>query len=328
MEASTKKSNFIRLLSPLILLVLCGILIPLAVNPFSRSLAAIQGDAGYFQLDNEEGALLYQSLELAAGRTIYRPLDVEPYTVGTYPPLYLWVSGMLTDANMPGFQAGRIINLIAVFMIGFCLIAICYHRATYGLAGLLAWLLWITTFELFVWIPYYRVDLSAIAFSMAAIAVAMSPRTSAWIPIVAGIFTVAAVYCKQTAILTPVAIVVASITNHRRVKIFLATSVGLGAAIGLTIQFMTRGEFLENLVTYNVNTWRKGPTFRGIDKRFYSKVVRHKIRISNVGGLLCARQRKQEHKPCAATTPFSTALEHLSFKCTGSFEFGKVFFSV
>ena len=78
-------ASFLVFLMGMFLLYPVAQLIGPAALPSQRAKIAIE--QGYFQLDNEEGALLYLTLELGRGHTMYRPLTEFPYVVGTYPPV-------------------------------------------------------------------------------------------------------------------------------------------------------------------------------------------------------------------------------------------------
>ncbi|GAB4319562.1 MAG: hypothetical protein Kow0059_13640 [Candidatus Sumerlaeia bacterium] len=228
-----------------------------------------------FQLDGEEGFLLDQALQLAAGRSIYGPIGVEPYLVGNYPPLYPALWGLIQSAagGRPSLIWGRLIVLAGFAVVAALTVMMTWRaagaaevgtRADGGaacgvgrlVAALLPVLYFSVTYDWFDWIAYARVDIPAIAFSMGALAVvALSPpeRLGGRVFWAAGL-AVAALFTKQTMLAAPAAIAVWLLVFERRHLRRFALAVAVpGAALFLLFTLLTGGEFFRHLIVYNAN---------------------------------------------------------------------------
>lgn len=243
----------LALLFPILLL---GRLAPL---PFARASLAMR--IPWYQLDNEEGALLFQTLEMKQGRTIYRPLTDYPYVAGTYPPLYMLACAPFADADNPTFYMGRAMTAGAALGIAVLIMAITGMRAGNALAGVAGGLAFLATFEVYNWIAYYRADLPAIFLSLLGLmCVEVSQPRNRTAKILSVLFFAAAFYTKQTVLAAPLAAVIHYFLRCGR-RAGLSYLAGLAAALAVPfviLNLLTHGQFFEHTVIYNMNTWHAG----------------------------------------------------------------------
>jgi hypothetical protein len=214
---------------------------------------------GSFQLDNEEGALLYQALELSRGHSIYKPLTSYPYVVGTYPPLFMFVNSWGLDRTTPTFYQGRFLCLICALGIAVVIALLISIRTRHVTAGALSAMLYLATWEVYQWIAYYRVDFPAIYLSLVGFAfVALAPRYAPARVLSIFCFTLA-LYTKQTVIAAPAACVIALIARDWRMGLRYAVSLALAIAIPFAVlTAATRGQFAIHTILYNMNTYDPG----------------------------------------------------------------------
>jgi hypothetical protein len=227
----------------------------------------------YWQLDNEEAALLWQSWLVRDGSLPYNPLgDSPPWVVGTYPPLTYALVAMLTPAEnqrvAPDYRPFRVV--VAFF--GFLSITVTGFLVATALRGLEA-RLWIalglvaatlfgTTFEFHRWIPYARVDFPALGFSLLGLWLFLladrgnhrRQRLLGYVLSAAAL--VAAGYCKQSALAVPMTIVFGLLWDRRWKDLVVWGS--LYASFGIVpfviLTWATAGQFPLHTIIYNANT--------------------------------------------------------------------------
>ncbi len=208
----------------------------------------------YVQLDNEEGALLAQTLELRGGTLPYRPLVDYPYIVGTYPPLYLAAAAFCTTAETPSFYGGRLVSAIAAAM---CLVALAVTGWRLGrsfLSAVVAPSLFLGTFEVYSWSPYFRTDFLALAFSLLGLCVGLSFFQKRVALVFSALLFACAFFTKQTSIAAPLALSVALLGRNRRaVALFVFTYLSAVAIPFALLTLLTRGQFFVHTVLYNAN---------------------------------------------------------------------------
>jgi hypothetical protein len=213
----------------------------------------------WYQLDNEEGALLSQAIDLARGRSFYRKLTDYPLVAGTYPPLYMALCSLGVDAANPDFSSGRLITASACLGIAFVLFSTVLFRTRHLVGSVLASLLFVVSFEAYNWVAYYRVDMLALFLSLLGLGcVILSPhdRPSRVMSII--LFTLA-FYSKQTMVAAPLAAAVSLFLADRRVGIrYTLWLLAAVAAPFAVLSAMTGGQFAIHTVLYNMNTYHPG----------------------------------------------------------------------
>ncbi|MCX7626632.1 MAG: hypothetical protein N2Z21_10560 [Candidatus Sumerlaeaceae bacterium] len=214
---------------------------------------AVGLDHPYFQLDNEEGALLAQVLDLRKGRLPYRPINDYPFIVGTYPPLYLLASSLFTSAEIPSLWGGRLVSAGGLLLTLFALGLASVLAARSFVAPCVAVGLYLATYEVYSWTPYFRVDFLACGLSLAGLAALhCSPaRRHAFL---AAVLFALAFFTKQTSLSAPVAAYVALLRFDRSAahRFFLLTLSAIGIPF-LILTGLTKGQFFLHTVIYNAN---------------------------------------------------------------------------
>lgn len=228
-----------------------------------------------YALDYGEAPLLDQTMRLAHGQSIYRAdLQLAPFTIANYPPLYLLAQVPLAWLFGPAFWYGRLLSWLA--MIGAALFAGLILRALTGdrLAALVGGLTLLALPYTRYWGPLYRVDALALCLSLAALwltvrffaapaggAEEARPHADrrgrpALALVAVALLLVAAVYARQSyGLAAPLAAFVwLWMQRLRRQALALAGLVaGLGLGLFVLLNLATGGGFFFNIVTANVN---------------------------------------------------------------------------
>lgn len=235
----------VLLIVPVLLILLAAAL------PVAERIAA--GLDFPYQIDPEEGFVLFQATELRDGRPIYKPIDEEPYGVANYPPIYPWLISLAIREGGYGVTAGRTIVLLFSGLIGLMLIGLCLAYGGKLLPSLLAPLLFFVSYEFYDWSVACRVDLPALGFTSAGLA-AFALSRSRWNTALAALLFVLAGFTRQTSVFAPAACVLWMLARDRgRLLAFVVPYAALGLS-GLGIAEMrTDGEFLRHTVLYNRN---------------------------------------------------------------------------
>jgi len=224
-----------------------------AVLPLVRqSLTAINFP---YALNYGEGPLLDQSLRLSRGEALYT-LDVPPYTIENYPPVYMALQAPWVSAYGASYFYGRI-TTIASTALAALFLGLTAHALTKQIAaGLVAAGLLLATPYVFLWSALARVDLTALAFSLAGLFVAVRfPRHPAG-AVGAAVLLVLAVYTRQTALL---AAPLAAFIYRWRVGgaeagwTFAVVFGGLVLGLFALLLIFTQGGIWFHLITANVN---------------------------------------------------------------------------
>ncbi|MFN8440646.1 MAG: ABC transporter permease subunit [Caldilineaceae bacterium] len=237
-----------------------------------------------YALDYGEAPLLDQTQRLAHGQNIYHAdLQVPPYTIANYPPLYMLVQVPLTWLFGPAFWYGRLLSWLA--MIGAALFVGLILRMLTGdrLAALIGGLTLLALPYTRYWAPLYRIDSLALCLSLAALWVVVryyppaedASRVDAalqgdrpvtrsgnregwfsWAIVGVALLLVAAVYTRQSyGLAAPLAAFVWLWSNGRRQQALALA--GLVAVLGLSLfvllNLVTGGGFYFNIVTANIN---------------------------------------------------------------------------
>lgn len=234
--------------------VLAAVLLtPVAGRTLERAALGLRHAA--FQMDNEEGALLFQAVELRGGRVPYRLLDDFPYVAGTYPPVYLAAAAALHRPGAPDFFGGRLVSVAAMLAAALGLAALVVLRARHE-AGALAFAFFLAAWPVYRWMPYFRVDALALAWTVAALAVVSAAPRRRGALAAAAVLCALAVFTRQTALSAPAAIaVVLLLTAPQRGLFFLGCFAGAVVVPLAALVAVTRGQFLVHTVTYNINTF-------------------------------------------------------------------------
>lgn len=207
-----------------------------------------------YALDREEGFILAQVLRSEAGEAIYKPIAEEPWLVGNYPPVFYAVGKLFVSEDDPNLGRLRLpVSLSAVLLFAVVVGGVGWLTRRPEL-GLFAAAHFLATFDYQSWGAYARVDIPALALSVAAWgAFALLPRTAG--AVVSALLCIAAFYTKQTQLAVPIGIV-AALSYRREWKpaaLFVGIAAGGALLALLLLQLATDGEFWRHTVTYNRN---------------------------------------------------------------------------
>lgn len=221
-----------------------------------------------FQMDAEEGFVYQEAIDSYLGRPIYHPIDVEPYVVGNYPPLFNWTVAAITSPTRLGLPFGRSVVIFSSVLLAQILMLIVFWRTRRVLPSLLAPLLFMITYEFHNWSAFCRVDLPALMLTATGLFFFFAFGRRLGASVAALVFVLAA-FTKQTAVLAPIACAIAMILyDRRRLPWFLIPYVAAAAAFFIYLSVTTHGEFYRHTVIYNRNA---------MDWVSFGKVMRHEI---------------------------------------------------
>jgi hypothetical protein len=245
------------------------LLVFLAMAVFIFGLHQLLAVLHRYPLDYGEAPLVDQAMRLAAAgstqapRNIYRAdLSTPPYTISNYPPLYVLALAPFIAIFGPNFWAGRLISILGALAVGLSLSRIVRsHEGNEGkghhrFAGLAAGALFWAMPYVVHWSSLLRIDLLALALSMAALYLFVRRPQARGTLIGGGLLLVAAIYTRQSyALAAPLAAFVWlwHKTGWRRALALAALVAGVSLALFLILYALTDGGFFFNIVTANVN---------------------------------------------------------------------------
>lgn len=209
-----------------------------------------------------EAPLLDQSLKLASGNGIYKnSLDTPPYVIANYTPLYPFLIAIIYSlTHLPLFLVGRTLSILAALASSLLLGAMARRLIHSNISGILAAGLFLGHPYVGLWSGLVRVDLLALAFSLAGLwIVFIHWNSNSWLAV--GILCLLlAVFTRQTYLLAaPLASVTWLIYNNRKRGVaFLFIYVVSVLAVFLVLNIVTRGGFYQNIVTANINRYSLG----------------------------------------------------------------------
>ncbi|MGB8984895.1 MAG: hypothetical protein WCC12_23725 [Anaerolineales bacterium] len=214
-----------------------------------------------YSLDYGEAPLVDQAMRLASGQNIYRTdLAAPPYTISNYPPLYVAVVSVGVKLFGPAgaFTAGRIISALSAWAASIFLLLIVYAATRDRLAALVAGLIFLAFPFVVYWSPFLRIDMLALALSLAGLCLLVWKPVNPRRLIGVAILLVAAIYTRQSyGLAAPFAAFVWLLARDWRQALRLALLVGgTGSILFLILNSLTDGGFFFNIVTANVNEFR------------------------------------------------------------------------
>ncbi len=214
--------------------------------------------------DYGEAPLMDQARRILAGESIYKAdLSQPPYTIANYPPVYpLLVAGLRQATGLGWFQAGRAISLAAALVSSVFIGLLAVQAGAKRAAGLLAAALFLGHPYVSIWSGLARVDLLALAFSLAGLwIIVYRPQSYRWLAAAALCFTLS-VFTRQTFLLAAPIASLAWLWSHSRKHTlpFGLLLGGLWAACFSLINLATQGGFYLNIVVANANQYELGRT--------------------------------------------------------------------
>jgi hypothetical protein len=197
-----------------------------------------------------ESWLLDDARRIAAGETLYPPVDRLPLMHTAYTPIYYVVVGeLLRVFGDGGYALGRVVALLGALVSAGAL-AWSVRRLTGGwrFGALAAGLFLTQNLTVLLWSQLHRVDTLALGFTVVGLALATAGR-----PTLAAPLLVAAVLTKQTFLVAPLAIFVALWPLWRSMVRFAGVFGGLLLLCVVLAQVRSGGWFLWHTVVGNSN---------------------------------------------------------------------------
>ncbi len=244
----------VRLATYALLVLLC-VLLPHVLGVL---LDYAYGTTSPLELDYGEG-IVWQQAVLIPGPRMYAASQDLPFIVFHYPPVYYLLTH-LAGAFAPNLLvAGRCVSVCATLLTGVLAGTLVYLSAggarwtRLGIAASVGCLV-PCLHAVHLWGGLMRVDATAIAFSLAGLAVGLA-RPGRFANILAGLLLcTVAVFTKQTQMSAGVALCLVSLClNARATLAAAAVTVTLAVAAAAWLQMVTAGGFLQNVVGYNIN---------------------------------------------------------------------------
>ena len=238
-----------------------------------------------------EGLMLYETLLLRRGESLYGPISPERFISGPYPPLYYLLAGWVMPPDTIGFLEGRTISLWSALIVAATLALLvilgalrpgfaplpflrpatppeyAIRNTQYAIrnlligltAGLIAALAWLAQPPVLIWATRFRADMLMMAFTALGL-LACAWGTAGRAParplhamtwLAVPLFALA-VFTKQTALAGPLA--VGLFLLLRRPRTALLWGVGLALAVGvpfLLLDLATDHGFYLKMVVYH-----------------------------------------------------------------------------
>ena len=197
-----------------------------------------------YPLDYGEAPLVDQAMRLAAGQNIYRQdLSSPPYTISNYPPLYVLSLVPFVKLFGPSFLVGRVISILSSLASAIFLARIIYFYTQDRMAAVTTGTLFLAVPYVVGWSPLLRVDMLALALSLAGLYVLARGSATQRDLVISALLLVGAIYTRQSyALAAPLAAFVWLWTHDRRRAIGLAALVGgLSLVLFFALNILTRG---------------------------------------------------------------------------------------
>ena len=214
-----------------------------------------------YELDYGEGIVWQQMLLMFDGRG-YGAIDGLPAIVFHYPPVFHGlVMGTSKAFALDPLAAGRLVSLAATLVAGAFVGLIAYRlarreadRRTATLSATAGGLIALAFLPVSIWAPLMRVDMVAMALSLAGLHCGLAALERPRMVLLAALCFVAAVYTKQTSLAAPAAtFLVLLLVRPRTAFTGIAACLILGLAALGALAWATDGGFLRHIFLYNIN---------------------------------------------------------------------------
>ena len=212
-----------------------------------------------YQLDYGEGIVLWFARQLAHSQPIYFPLG-EPYTTSNYPPVYLGLTALGDGIFGASYVWGRFLNFAATLTATAFIVRLTRGETREWRAAFLAGLIFLGSTFVYHWAPLLRVDMPGIAFTLAGVWCVRRwetarQRRALWLG-AALVFFLLALYTKHSLIFAPLAAAAAIFLRDKRAALWFAILLGgIGGALFLALDVLTRGGWSFGLIAANATVW-------------------------------------------------------------------------
>ena len=223
------------------------------------------------EYDYGEGIVLFQSNHITDLHVAYRNIDTPPYVVFHYPPVYYLLVHLVDRFVGNPLVSGRLTSVSCalgmVLIIGYLVYRVLPARRGRGdrlIFALIAACLPLQL-EAMTWMGFMRVDMAALLFSYAGLAVFILGGERLSPQVVAVLLFVLAFYSKQSTVAGALAcLIAAAIVSPRRAAALSLFGVALTLSLGAVANALTSGGFVTNLLGYNINVFSPMRAAKGL----------------------------------------------------------------
>jgi len=201
-----------------------------------------------FQLDYEEGNILNAAVRVAAGQTAYPDPHVYPNVLDPYGPVGYWVAAQSVRLGGVSFTPARMVMLVCGVAIAILLVLLTREWTGSGVLAAAFGLYFVANGVARAWLPLLRVDLLAIALSLAGLWLCVRAEGQGsvgrwWLP--SALLFALALFVKYTALAAPAACVLWLLARreYRRASLLAGTLAALCLAGFAWMQAATGGQF-------------------------------------------------------------------------------------
>ncbi|MBM3485655.1 MAG: hypothetical protein FJX67_03350 [Alphaproteobacteria bacterium] len=234
----------------------------LALTAFYYARYAL-GSIGFpYELDYGEG-IVWQQMDALQDGFLYRPVHDLPHIVYHYTPLSHAVTKAIAALWGDPLAAGRAVSVVCtVFLVVFAGLAASSAAGPMSgalprlVGGLVGGLMVLGFAPLYQWSTYFRVDMMAVMFAGLGLALFFASLTRPRLFYLAGLAFVAAIYAKQSIIVSAAACFLVSYLLRPALTLRVAAlCAAVGAAALAALVAATDGEVLRHLFLYNTNPY-------------------------------------------------------------------------
>ena len=196
-----------------------------------------------FQLDYEEGNILNAAVRVSSGQTAYPDPQAYPNALNPYGPIGYWLAAECVRVAGLSFTLPRLVALLCGIAIALLLVLLTRRWSGSTLLAVAFGLYFIANGVTRAWMPLLRVDLLAIALSLAGLWLCARSEGRAWLP--CSVTFALALFVKYTALAAPAACVLYLLTRRefRRASLLAGTLAALCLAGFAWMQAATGGLF-------------------------------------------------------------------------------------
>lgn len=186
-----------------------------------------------YDLEWAEGAALLQVKRILSAKGLYGPPDIN-FSPLVYPPVYYYLSAMVSNIVGEGFFALRLVSVVACLGSIALIAGMVYRETENGLAAWLSGMLYVACYQLSDgFYDLARAD-SLFVFALLAILALWRGERRGW-GLMLGLLIPGAFFIKQTAILVFLPLIVYQVLNNFKRSILFALILGIGLSVPIWI---------------------------------------------------------------------------------------------
>ncbi|MBU1022998.1 glycosyltransferase family 39 protein, partial [bacterium] len=213
-------------------------------------------------LDDGEGHVLNQAILIASGQLPYSPINVAPYIVTNYPPLFPAIAAstfrflgempVMTGVTVfPGLIVTRLISVLSGLAIAFLIYRVSIKSGGNSDTSAISSLLFLAMPIVYFWFSIGKPDLLAIFLGLFGLYIGIANLEKgkrfylALIPLILAVFT------RQSEIAPFLALTAfLFLKKDKRAVTFTIVYLVSIIAVTLILQIATNGEYLKHIITY------------------------------------------------------------------------------